>query len=263
MAKKRCAVYTTVHNEKYFLPLWLKYYSELFGMENLYVLDHQSTDGSTSGLQCNVATVRNDTLCDAVWLLSVLKRIQKNLLEKYEYVIRADADEFVIPDSDKYKNLSHYLDYMRENSMDTICCFGHEVIHKRFEEPPLDWRKSILAEQRKYWVHIYQYDKPVIASRPMNWTLGVHYEEGIEHKRDDALLLVHLHKVDFDVCRQTALYKNKSGRCSPTYSLYMQYINGEFERYFDNPQHYATDLKNPNCILGTVSKIPDRYRGIL
>lgn len=261
--KKRCAVFTTVHNEKHFLPLWIKYYSSLFGMENLYILDHQSTDGSTSNLKCNVKTVRCNILHDVEWLIRVTKNEQKKLLENYEYTIRPDADEFIIPNPSKYKDLSYYLDYMKENSIDVISCFGHEVIHKRHEELPLDWKKSILVSQRKYWINIDAYDKPIIASRPLNWSLGTHYEIGIENKRDDNLILVHLRKVDFETCKQSSLYKSKSGRCSTKYNLYLQHIGREFEKYFDNPQHCRKNLKDPNCQLNTVSEIPNKYKGII
>ena len=261
--KKRCAIFTLVHNEKHFLPLWVFYYSSLFGMENLYILDHESTDGSTNNLKCNVKIIRHNTLHDDDWMIEVLKEEQKRLLEEYDYVVCADADEFIIPDPDKYRNLSHYVDYMKENSIDAICCFGHEVIHKRHEEPPLDWSKPILVDQRRYWIDIEAYDKPIIASKPLNWSLGRHIDLSKKIERDEDLILVHLHRVDFEMCRCMALYKNRSGRCSIKYSPYVQYTDDEFEKYFDLPYHYRNYIKDPNSQLGTVSEIPDRYRGTL
>ena len=38
-----------VYNEAVFLPIWLRYYSRFFAPDDIYVLDHESTDGSTSG----------------------------------------------------------------------------------------------------------------------------------------------------------------------------------------------------------------------
>ena len=43
------AVLTMVYNESVFLPIWLRYYSRFFAPEDIYVLDHQSDDGSTNG----------------------------------------------------------------------------------------------------------------------------------------------------------------------------------------------------------------------
>ena len=45
--RKRRAVVTIVHNEPVFLPIWLGYYSRFFAAEDIYVLDNESTDGST------------------------------------------------------------------------------------------------------------------------------------------------------------------------------------------------------------------------
>ena len=45
--RKRRAVVTMVHNESVFLPIWLRYYSRFFAPEDIYVLDNDSTDGST------------------------------------------------------------------------------------------------------------------------------------------------------------------------------------------------------------------------
>ena len=36
-----------MHNEAVFLPLWLRYYSRFFAPEDIYVLDNETTDGST------------------------------------------------------------------------------------------------------------------------------------------------------------------------------------------------------------------------
>ena len=44
--KKKCAVFTMVKNENYFLPIWLKHYKKFFSNEDIFILDHQSNDGS-------------------------------------------------------------------------------------------------------------------------------------------------------------------------------------------------------------------------
>ena len=46
--KRRKAAFTIVKNEPVMLPIWLSYYSKHFDLQDLYVLDHQSTDGSTA-----------------------------------------------------------------------------------------------------------------------------------------------------------------------------------------------------------------------
>jgi len=44
-----CAVLTITHNEKIMLPLWARYYSKhVASPQDIYILDHNSNDGSTS-----------------------------------------------------------------------------------------------------------------------------------------------------------------------------------------------------------------------
>lgn len=43
------AIVTMVHNEGIFLLIWLRSYSQFFKPADIYVIDHESTDGSTSG----------------------------------------------------------------------------------------------------------------------------------------------------------------------------------------------------------------------
>lgn len=259
--KKRCAVFVTVYNEKYFLPLWVKYYSQFFGIENLYVLDHQSTDGGTHNLGCNVQVVKHKKLHDVGWLIKIAKEKQRSLLKDYEYVIHPDADEFIIPNPSKYKNLSCYLDYMKRNSIDAISCTGYEVIHQRHTEPILDWNKPILINQRNFWVNNDTFDKPIIGSRFINWTTGTHREIKRNNKRDNNLLLVHLHRVDFKTCKRTVRYKFEAERGYRVGSTYSKnhMMSDEIIESFDKPPHW-NNPKHSRCIL---SKIPERYKGIV
>ena len=49
LKKKSRAVITMAKNESVFLPIWWRYYAQFFLPEDIYILDHESTDGSTSG----------------------------------------------------------------------------------------------------------------------------------------------------------------------------------------------------------------------
>src|SRR2546425_12855184 len=42
--RKRRAVLTMVHNEPVFLPIWLRYHSRFFGADDIYVLDHDTSE---------------------------------------------------------------------------------------------------------------------------------------------------------------------------------------------------------------------------
>ena len=93
--EKRRAVVTMVHNEAVFLPIWLRYYSRFFAPEDIYVLDHQSTDGSTAGggfvrdsgrARDGRPHLDGATRCEAH---------QHELLERYDVVLATDVDEIV------------------------------------------------------------------------------------------------------------------------------------------------------------------------
>ena len=111
--KKFCAVFGIFRNEYRFLPLWIKYYSNLFGMENLYILDHCSTDGSTKDLECNVEAfgkpeIRYSNRCrNDIYNMIIKKHVE--LLKEYEHVICVDADEFIFV-TPKYENLKEYIE---------------------------------------------------------------------------------------------------------------------------------------------------------
>ena len=78
--KKECAVFTIVKNENYFLPIWLKHFKKFFKSEDIYVLDHQSTDGSTEDLDVNVIPIFNDLTFDHQWLINQVEKMQLLML---------------------------------------------------------------------------------------------------------------------------------------------------------------------------------------
>ena len=66
--------------EPVFLPLWLRYYSRHFAAEDLYVLDHDGTDGSAAEAArrcgCRLVPVHRDRSYDHRWLCETVCRRQ-------------------------------------------------------------------------------------------------------------------------------------------------------------------------------------------
>lgn len=198
LASRRKAVFTIVQNERRFLPLWLRYYGRDFDPEDIYVLDHDSTDGATEGLQgrCNVVAVHRDHSFDHMWLVGVVEDFQAFLLRSYEAVLFAEADEFVVADPARYDGLGEYIEAMPGA---VACCTGYNVVHYP-DEPPLRFDEPVLP-QRAYWHPSPQYSKRLLAKVPLRWSVGFHREltaPGVQP--DPELLLVHLHRADFDSC---------------------------------------------------------------
>ncbi len=197
-ARAACA-FTIVQNESHFLPLWLSYYGRHFDPCDLFVLDHQTTDQSTAGLEqrCQVIRVHRNVSFDHYWLKATVERFQRFLLKSYRAVLFAEVDEFVMAHPGRYQGLS---DYLRRMTGFAARCQGFEVVQApaehalRFEAPVL--------RQRSRWHAAPLYAKTLLTRVPLTWTAGFH--EVLNYPPltpDPDLVLAHLHRVDFDYCR--------------------------------------------------------------
>ena len=190
------AIFTITHNEREFLPRWVDHYS---GCGDLYVLDHESTDGSMAGLAARgviIIPIRNPHVWDHDWILERCRAFQVLLLFKYRVVLFSTPDELVVYTKGQLR------DYLSAFTGQYIYCgMGYHVMDMTHaKEPrgeiPLDWTKPLLF-QRYWWVPDITYGKPLIATRPLFWTAGFHGASDAEEKRDPDLILVHLHRIDF------------------------------------------------------------------
>jgi hypothetical protein len=140
--RPRRAVITMVHDEPVFLPLWLRYYARWFAPEDIFVLDNETTDGSTDG----PGFVRIPVVRDAVdheWMVRTIQGLQHELLDRYDVVLVTDVDEIVAP-VPECGTLGEYLDAFDE---EWVNCLGYEIIHMRDREPPLDLGRPILDQR--------------------------------------------------------------------------------------------------------------------
>ena len=154
------AVLTIAQNESVFLPIWLGYYSRFFEPEDIHVLDHGSTDGSTEAGGFVRIPVSHPTF-DNEWMVATVEEHQRLLLERYDVVLVVDTDEIVAP------NPGHgtLADYLAAFSEEWVNCLGYELVHMPEEEPPFRPELPVLR-QRGYWFHNVVYDKPAVATVP-------------------------------------------------------------------------------------------------
>ena len=192
--KKKCAVFTIVKDEKFFLPIWLKHYKKYFSNEDIYILDHQSSDGSTENLDVNVQVVTNQVTFDHHWLLSVVKYYQRELLKKYEAVLFVEVDEIVYSIENP---LSETIEEFIKSGLEYVTCNGHEVYHRFDVEPSLIDGENILAN-RNWWFYSNAYDKTLLSKVPIQWYTGFHQESQPKYRKAD-LYLLHLHRLDWEV----------------------------------------------------------------
>ena len=167
-----CAVFTLQRDEIFHLPQWLSYYSRHFAPHDLYVLDHDSQDPRIAQTlrqySVNIQRLSNDVIFDHDWLLSVVHGTQRELLERYDYVLFTDTDEIVIP---LHGTLREFIAHATEPA---YRCTGYEVIENGM-------------------VRNVMYDKTLLASHPLEWCYGYHTASP-DYAQTSELLLYHLHR---------------------------------------------------------------------
>lgn len=108
MASKRNICFATfARNERIRLPIWLNHYRQFITDEDIYVIDQNTTDGSTSNLTCNVINEPHEGVFDHAWLRQMLTRNLKELLTKYHIVVLNECDELMVTHNNE--NLKDYL----------------------------------------------------------------------------------------------------------------------------------------------------------
>jgi hypothetical protein len=202
--RKRRAVLTIVHNEPVFLPIWLLYYSRFFGPEDIYVLDHDTSDGSTAGDGFVRIPVTHDTF-DNLWMVRTVEEHQHELLDRYDVVLVTDVDEIVAP-RPELGTLTDYIDRLDE---EFVNCLGYEVIHMIDREGPFDASRGVL-DQRGYWFPNSAYHKPALTTKPCRWGPGFHGREDGRMQIDPDLHMIHLHRMDYEIC--LARHRGHQGR---------------------------------------------------
>lgn len=192
------AAFTMVQNEQAMLPVWLAYYGRYFAPDDLYVLDHDSSDGSTNGLdeRCRVVPIHREASFDHHWLKATVETFQTFLLRSYDTVLFAEVDELVVADPHRYTGLDAYISQLDRPA---ARCSGFNVVHQP-DEPPLQFDAPLLA-QRRYWHASLEYSKRLLSRIPLRWSDGFHLEYSApDDPQDPELLLVHLHRVDYHAC---------------------------------------------------------------
>lgn len=189
------AVITMVRDEAFVLPRWIDHYAAQVGMDNLVVLDDNSSDGSTDDLPCTVHRLpalpgRKGYETARMGLLS---GIASGLLAVYDWVVMVDADEFLVPDPAAYAHLPALL---ADREVDVLAPMAINVLHHVDSEPALDPARPLL-EQRHYGTFLPLMCKPSLKRVAAPWRSASH---GIAapFAVDPQLFMLHLKFADRD-----------------------------------------------------------------
>jgi hypothetical protein len=198
----RVAAVTFCRDEGRMLPLWLRYYGEQLGPENLYVVDDSSEDGSTDGLSCNVLhipPIRGGKFEST--RMKFLGGLAASLRTLYDCVVFADADEFVAPDPARYSGLKDFI-ARQGDDVAAVGALGLNVVHAVDAEPPLDLTSPVLG-QRTLAKFVPVMCKPSVNLAGAPWFAASH---GIRapYVVDPDLWMFHLKWADRDLLRAAA-----------------------------------------------------------
>ena len=214
-----CAVFTVTHNEKEFLPIWLRYYGKHVPFGDIWILDHNSTDGSTNQMNFPKGIKYKALHGDAHFMphhflnRQVEFHQQRLLRAGYPCVLFTEIDELIIPDPSKYpKGLGEFLTYYAESGPNSVRATGYEILHKTEnlvgeKETKLDWSLPLL-QQRHFSARSKPHDKPLLTKVPLNYVPGFHDVTSFAAANftDPDLILAHMHSIDSDYC----LYRESS-----------------------------------------------------
>jgi hypothetical protein len=193
-AAMKAAALTFVFNESVNLPIWIKYYGRNFGEKNLFVVDRESEDGSTSNLgEVNRIVIPRDAFDDRK-KADFMSSLQNALVNYYDVVVCGDCDELVVPSVDTYANLA---DYVARVDFDYVTCIGLNVLHILHMEQPLDLGKPILA-QRRFARFVSATCKTQLSRVPIRWMPGLHCLNR-RPKFDPNLFKLHTKTMDYSL----------------------------------------------------------------
>ena len=254
------AALTMVHNEAVFLPLWLDHYGGQFGLQNLFVIDDGSTDGSTGDPRIMNLVGKRRSPLDEDDRAALISAFHAELLRHYEIVLYTDADEFIAVDPDAGPSLA---DYIRRHPFSCRAPIGLEVLHRRPAEGPIDFGRELFG-QRRFVRFDIEYSKPLISRVPVRWQVGFHHCDR-PYAIDCSLALFHLRSVDHDVSRrriavlnavgfsQNALRRGHSHQFRLDPERYLALLHGTTEEAFDR-----APTREPEAMLRAYREHGDR-----
>ena len=223
----RIASIIFVRNEFELLPVWMEYYSQF--SDDIYLINPEREDYSDLKKKYGFKEKLFSNHHDLNRGTKELNEFVTELLKKYDWTIFADADEFVVPDPDRFSGIR---DFLKFQDKDAVYCTGYDVIETKGEKT-LNLEKPVL-EQRKKWTRSHPYNKPALLSKPLHYVNGNHYlledkyrakEMGLEMPafldkiRDPSLYLIHLKRADQE------LYKRRRMTGKINMSMWAQGMN--------------------------------------
>jgi hypothetical protein len=222
----KIAAITMVYNEPDFLPIWLRYYEKQVGLENCYVIDHGTDDGSTASYQ-DLAIIRLPrTPLDDAKSAGLVSSVVSFLLSTYDVVIHTDVDEIVFPDPRRYSSLAAFC---ASNKSKVITAHGFEICQVPDMEPRIDVDRPIL--QQRSWVKFSAaMCKPVMVRKPVTWAPGFHCTQ--DPITLGELYLFHLRWFDLDIALRRLARTRAQSWADPDAGSWQRWPDSRYKTIF-------------------------------
>ncbi|MBR4809246.1 MAG: glycosyltransferase family 92 protein [Bacteroidales bacterium] len=179
--QKRIAALTMVRDGGHFLARWVDYYGGLLGKDNLYVFfdgQDQVPPECTAGCRVTVVPrVEGGVAASDRGRAAILSDCACRLLDRYDFVVGTDVDEFIVPDPSTGLTLPQYLCLLDTGGRRSFSPLGLDVVQKIDAEDGLDASKGLL-EQRSYGLISTRYTKSSILCGKVEWGSGFHRARG-------------------------------------------------------------------------------------
>ena len=186
-----------VHNEAIFLPIWLRYYSRFFAADDIYVLDNDTTDGSTDGdgLRPHPGAATTGST------ISGWSETMEGFSTSCSSATTSSWSPTSTRSSPRCPNGARSASTSTGFDEEFVNPLGYEILHLLGPRAGRYDPERPVLEQRGYWFANDAYDKPMLATVPMNWEPGLHKSDDGRQNYDPDLRLIHLHRMDYEVCR--------------------------------------------------------------
>lgn len=218
----RVAALTMIYNEPLWARVWVSHFARQVGAANCLVIDHGSTDGSTTGLGVAVERVQRSGALDEDRRAELVSDIAAALLRGYDAVVHTDADELLLADPARFADLREYA----AAAPDVATAVGLELQHIPDEEPAFDPARP-LGEQRQWVRFSGAMCKPALIRRPVRWHPGFHGADA--PRATGPLYLVHLRYADLAAGLRRLARTRQLAFTRDDVNLHQKVADSEFE----------------------------------
>lgn len=251
-----CCLLSYVHNEPFFFPIFLRYYSQIFEPQDIYIISNNNDYEFMYELQKNYLFTRIDLKTEYNHdFTAIHQEVNKQfaiLFAKYKFVFLLECDE-ILYHSDGLLSACKFYERL---PMPAIRCMGFEPVHDYLNgESTIDPSLPLL-KQRKLWWDTKYFRKPVCLKQPIDYWYNMHNYDNNYHLIDAKLKLIHLKMIDYDVLWKRNEEALKEGNFSPeTLESGKGWQNRicnklEFDKYFSQALHFC-------------EPIPEEYKNII